>query len=56
MTTFHDIFADEQTIRMLVDSSAWLILALALAAVWFCRPRSEKQAPGPASHFPGGWV
>ena len=56
MMTFHDIFADEQTIRMLVDSSAVLMLVLALAAVWLCRPASEKQSPGPASQFRGGWV
>jgi hypothetical protein len=51
MTIFRDIFADEQTIRAVVDSSAVLLLAAALIAVWLCRPRSEKQSP-----FRGGWV
>ena len=55
MMTFRDIFADEQTIRLLADGSAVLMLVVALAAVWLCRPVSEKRSPA-ASQFRGGRV
>jgi|RhiMetdeSRZDD1v2_1073273.scaffolds.fasta_scaffold476713_2 hypothetical protein len=43
MTEFQNLFGT-LTATFVVDAFAVTVLVLSLAAVWYCRPRSQKRA------------
>jgi hypothetical protein len=54
MMELQDIFANALTTSVFIDASAVLLLVSALAAVWFCRPASDKPSAGKAGQFAVG--